>query len=214
VWIEGGEHAFHRGINQIVVTRLVAVHVILPEQLDRFRENRNLRVAAVVIRAGGMGRVEPDSEEQVKKNKAREGAKQKAALHVRFAIRPDDDRSCGNFWQRANRPLRLPGGSSSPLLDVKSGGKAALFAIARGAADPPSVHEITLVYFQSRALSAALECAGGTEGLILPLANAVPLAHAFPLAEAVAIIVTQAITIAKAVALTVTKTVAIALLEA
>ena len=106
VRIERREHAFHRGINQIVVTRLVPVHVILPEQLDRFRENRNLRVAAIVVPAGGMGRVEPDSEEKVEKNKAREGAKQEAALHLGFVVRGNDDRSSGNFWQRANRPLR------------------------------------------------------------------------------------------------------------
>jgi hypothetical protein len=106
VWIEGREHAFHRGINQIVVTRLVAIHVILPEQLNRFRENRNLRVAAIVIPAGGVGGVKPDAEENVKKNKARNGAEQEAALHVRFVDRGEDDRSYGKFWQRANRPLR------------------------------------------------------------------------------------------------------------
>ena len=87
VRIERREHAFHRGVNQIVVTRLVAVHVILPEQLDRFRENRNLRVAAIVIAAGGVGGVKPDAEENVEKNQARKGAEQKAALHVRFVIR-------------------------------------------------------------------------------------------------------------------------------
>ena len=44
---------FHRGVDQVVVTRLVArLHVILPEQLDRFRENGNLRVAAIFFSLG------------------------------------------------------------------------------------------------------------------------------------------------------------------
>ena len=80
--IERREHASHRGINQIVVTRLVPVHIILPKQLDRLRENRNLSVAAIVISAGGMGCVKPDPEEKGKKNKARKGAEQEATLHL------------------------------------------------------------------------------------------------------------------------------------
>jgi hypothetical protein len=65
-----------------VVAGLVAIDVILPEQLDRFRENRDLRVTAVVIPARGVGRIKPDAEKNVEKDEACESAEQKTALHV------------------------------------------------------------------------------------------------------------------------------------
>ena len=79
--IERREHAFHRGVNEVVVTGLVAVHVILAQKLDGFREDRDLGITAVVIAAGRMGGVEADAEQNVEKDQAREGAEQKAALH-------------------------------------------------------------------------------------------------------------------------------------
>ena len=82
VWVERREHAFHRGVNQVVVAGLVAIHVILPEQLDRFGENRNLRIPTVVITAGGVRGVEPDAEQNVEEEQARDGAEQKTAFHL------------------------------------------------------------------------------------------------------------------------------------
>src|SRR4029077_9493387 len=49
VGIERGEHALHRGIDEIVITRLIIIHIILSQQLYRFGEDRDLRVAAIWI---------------------------------------------------------------------------------------------------------------------------------------------------------------------
>jgi hypothetical protein len=63
-----------------VVTRFVAIDIILPEELDCFRKDGNLRVTAVVI-GRSVGRIEANSEENIEKNETREGAEQKAAFH-------------------------------------------------------------------------------------------------------------------------------------
>jgi hypothetical protein len=63
-----------------VVAGLVAVHVILPEQLERFREDGDLGVAAVVLRGGGSG-MQTNAEKDDHQSEARDGAEQKAALH-------------------------------------------------------------------------------------------------------------------------------------
>ena len=48
--IERREHPFHRRIDEIVIARLISIDVILPEQLDRFGKNGNLRVTVVLLR--------------------------------------------------------------------------------------------------------------------------------------------------------------------
>ena len=55
VRIERGKHALHRGVDQVVIADLVAIDVILPDQLDRLREGGDLRVAAVSSAGVGAG---------------------------------------------------------------------------------------------------------------------------------------------------------------
>ena len=59
VGIERSEHPLHRGIDEIVITRLVTIHIILSQQLYRFGEDRDLRVAAVRVIFRRVGGEEP-----------------------------------------------------------------------------------------------------------------------------------------------------------
>ena len=86
--------------------------------------------------------------------------------------------------RKASAKVGGEGGSGSPLLDVRSGGEAASFGIARGAADPPSLHEITSAFFQPGALPAALVRGGRAVSLSLaqglrrlPIASETSRAH-------------------------------------
>ena len=49
VWIQRGKHALHCRGDEIVIARLVLIHVILPEQFERLCENGNLRVAVILF---------------------------------------------------------------------------------------------------------------------------------------------------------------------
>ena len=50
--IERREHAFHRGIDQVVIADFLAIDIILPDQLDGFGERRDFRVAVLIGRNG------------------------------------------------------------------------------------------------------------------------------------------------------------------
>jgi hypothetical protein len=49
----------HRGIDEIVITRLIIIHIILSQQLYRFGEDCDLRVAAIRIIFRRVGGEEP-----------------------------------------------------------------------------------------------------------------------------------------------------------
>jgi len=67
VRIERSEHAFHRRRDQIVVAGLTSIHVILPDQLNGFGENRYLRVTVILFVVRGP---------QVLETKAKENAQE------------------------------------------------------------------------------------------------------------------------------------------
>ena len=48
VRIERREHAFHRGIDQVVIADFLAIDIIPPDQLDGFGERRDFRVAVLI----------------------------------------------------------------------------------------------------------------------------------------------------------------------
>ena len=81
VRIERREHAFHRRVNQVVVAGLFAIDVILPDELDRFRENRNLRITGIFLLAGRADGVEAEPEQDEDENETGNGDEQEAALH-------------------------------------------------------------------------------------------------------------------------------------
>jgi hypothetical protein len=64
-----------------VITDLVAVHVILPDQLHRFRENRDLRISAVVIGVGGSRVMEAQAEQQIENEQTNDRANEQATSH-------------------------------------------------------------------------------------------------------------------------------------
>ena len=70
VRIERREHAFHRRVNQVVITHFVAVDVILPDQLDRLGKNGNLRVTAIVVCLLGMRCIRAHAKKKTKSEQA------------------------------------------------------------------------------------------------------------------------------------------------
>src|SRR2546430_2388118 len=82
MWIERREHAFHRRGDEVVITRLVPVHVILPNQLDGFGQNRDLRITALVflVRRPGAVKMNPKKNAGQEENKDR--AENQASSHA------------------------------------------------------------------------------------------------------------------------------------
>src|SRR5438067_13940221 len=100
VRIERAEHALHRGIDEIMITRLVAIHIILPQQLDRFGEDRDLRITAIRIifrRAHGK---EPQRQQPVDDCEQYQHNKNESTFHEDLEFR-----SGRNFWQWSTRSL-------------------------------------------------------------------------------------------------------------
>jgi hypothetical protein len=64
-----------------VITDLAAIHVILPDQLHRFRENRDLRISTVVIRVGGSRVMETQADREIENEQTNDRAKKQATLH-------------------------------------------------------------------------------------------------------------------------------------
>src|SRR5439155_24535172 len=81
VRIELGEHAFHCGGDEIVITGFVSIDIILPDQLDGFREDRDLRITAVISRVRGPGFMKTQAEKKAAKQKANQRGENKALLH-------------------------------------------------------------------------------------------------------------------------------------
>src|SRR5204863_6368214 len=47
--VQRRKHALHCRVDEIVIARLVVIHVILPNQLESLCENGNLRVAVILF---------------------------------------------------------------------------------------------------------------------------------------------------------------------
>jgi hypothetical protein len=80
--IKRRDHAFHCRRDEIVIARLVPIHVILPDQFDRLCENGNLRVTVIFFILSRRRFLRVDARQDAKQQQRNQRQSNNGASHI------------------------------------------------------------------------------------------------------------------------------------
>src|SRR5262245_14670732 len=102
--IQGRKHPLHCSGDEIVITRLVLIHVILPDQLQGFCENGNLRVAVILFSLWWLHFLRESARDSAEKD-ASQQRNDHDPPHVLPTIGQARQSLMRRFWQRPTRSV-------------------------------------------------------------------------------------------------------------